>query len=95
MSRFDFSQELLKWFDLHGRNNLPWQENPTPYRVWISEIMLQQTQVSTVIPFFKRFMESYPDMNSLSNASMEQVMHLLLFQGKSSSIALSFAVRWQ
>ena len=63
MSRFDFSQELLKWFDLHGRNNLPWQENPTPYRVWISEIMLQQTQVSTVIPFFKRFMESYPDMN--------------------------------
>ena len=75
MSRFDFSQELLKWFDLYGRNNLPWQDNRTPYRVWISEIMLQQTQVSTAIPFFKRFMESYPDINSLSNASTEQVMH--------------------
>ena len=75
MSRFDFSQELLKWFDLHGRNNLPWQDNRTPYRVWISEIMLQQTQVSTVIPFFERFMESYPDISSLCNASTEQVMH--------------------
>ncbi len=47
-----FAQRLLKWFSVHGRHTLPWQINPTPYRVWISEVMLQQTQVATVIPYY-------------------------------------------
>jgi A/G-specific adenine glycosylase len=48
----EFSTAVLDWFDGHGRKDLPWQHNPTPYRVWVSEIMLQQTQVTTVIPYF-------------------------------------------
>ena len=48
-----FAERLLGWFDVHGRKSLPWQENPTPYRVWVSEVMLQQTQVQTVIPYFE------------------------------------------
>ncbi|MBT3428209.1 MAG: A/G-specific adenine glycosylase, partial [Gammaproteobacteria bacterium] len=50
-----FSKDLLTWFDRHGRLNLPWQRSSDPYPVWVSEIMLQQTQVSTVIPFFEKF----------------------------------------
>ena len=48
----DFAARLLAWFDQHGRKNLPWQQDITPYRVWVSEIMLQQTQVTTVIPYY-------------------------------------------
>ncbi|MFL6620644.1 MAG: A/G-specific adenine glycosylase, partial [Povalibacter sp.] len=66
----DFQQEpiaalapaLLTWFDLAGRKHLPWQRDPTPYRVWVSEIMLQQTQVTTVIPYYERFMSRFPDV---------------------------------
>ena len=47
-----FAERLLSWFDAHGRKSLPWQDNPTPYRVWVSEVMLQQTQVATVLPYF-------------------------------------------
>lgn len=65
---------LLDWFDQHGRHDLPWQQNPTPYRVWISEIMLQQTQVTTVIPYYQRFMESFPDVNTLANATQDEVL---------------------
>ena len=51
----DFAERLLAWFDEHGRKDLPWQQETTPYRVWVSEIMLQQTQVRTVIPYYERF----------------------------------------
>ncbi|MEX0615357.1 MAG: A/G-specific adenine glycosylase, partial [Methylophaga sp.] len=70
----DFSQRLLDWFDLYGRKNLPWQQPATPYRVWISEIMLQQTQVVTVIPYFLRFTERFSDIHSLANASVDEVL---------------------
>ena len=69
-----FSQQLLAWFDKHGRKDLPWQQNPTPYRVWISEIMLQQTQVATVIPYYKRFMARFPDLHRLSDAPLDSVL---------------------
>lgn len=71
-----FSQAILEWFDLHGRKTLPWQFNKTPYRVWISEIMLQQTQVATVIPYYQRFMEHYPDIVALADAPEDEVLHL-------------------
>jgi A/G-specific adenine glycosylase len=71
-----FHKIVLNWFDIHGRKSLPWQFNKTPYRVWISEIMLQQTQVSTVIPYFLRFMETFPDVETLSCASEDAVLHL-------------------
>ena len=70
-----FSQQVLLWFDQHGRKHLPWQQNITPYRVWISEIMLQQTQVTTVIPYFERFMESFPSVHALAQASEDDVLH--------------------
>ena len=68
------SSRVLKWFDLHGRKDLPWQQNPTPYRVWISEIMLQQTQVATVIPYYQHFMSSFPDVNTLAHAEEDLVL---------------------
>lgn len=70
-----FAGKVLRWFEVNGRNDLPWQINPTLYRVWISEIMLQQTQVTTVIPYFERFMSSFPDFTSLANADSDDVMH--------------------
>ena len=69
-----FSERVLSWFDLHGRKNLPWQQNKTPYRVWISEIMLQQTQVTTVIPYYQRFMTSFPTVEDLAKASEDEVL---------------------
>ena len=70
------SDNLLAWFHEHGRHDLPWQKNTTSYRVWVSEIMLQQTQVSTVIPYFERFMTQLPDVQSLSEADEDTVLHL-------------------
>jgi A/G-specific adenine glycosylase len=70
------SKLLLAWFERHGRHDLPWQHPRSPYRVWVSEIMLQQTQVSTVIPYFERFMERFPDIPSLARASRDEVLHL-------------------
>lgn len=69
-----FAERVLAWYDQHGRKHLPWQQNPTPYRVWISEIMLQQTQVTTVIPYYERFMHSFPDVLTLANASQDAVL---------------------
>ena len=63
-----FTERLLGWFEIHGRHHLPWQQNPTPYRVWVSEVMLQQTQVATVIPYYERFMARFPDVGSLAAA---------------------------
>jgi A/G-specific adenine glycosylase len=65
---------LLAWFDAHGRHDLPWQRDRTPYCVWISEIMLQQTQVSTVIPFYERFMQRFPTIAALAAASLDDVL---------------------
>ena len=70
-----FSQQVLDWYHLHGRKHLPWQQNKTPYSVWISEIMLQQTQVKTVLPYYKKFMQSFPDVTALANADEDTVLH--------------------
>lgn len=72
---FDFAQTALAWFDLHGRKHLPWQQHISAYSVWVSEIMLQQTQVSTVIPYFERFMQSFPTIEALADAPQESVLH--------------------
>jgi A/G-specific adenine glycosylase len=71
-----FAERLLQWFNIHGRRTLPWQQNPTPYRVWVSEVMLQQTQVATVIPYYQRFMERFPDAKLLARAPIDEVLHL-------------------
>lgn len=71
-----FSQQLLAWYDQYGRHDLPWKQNPTAYGVWVSEIMLQQTQVATVIPYFERFMQRFPDLTSLASANTDEVLHL-------------------
>ena len=76
MSTFNFSDALLHWFDDYGRKNLPWQDPITPYRVWLSEIMLQQTQVDTVIPYFNRFVQQFPGIDPLATASQDEVLHL-------------------
>lgn len=70
----DFSSRVLDWFDVHGRKDLPWQQNINPYRVWVSEIMLQQTQVQTVIPYFERFMTSFPTTRALAAAHRDDVL---------------------
>lgn len=69
-----FSSDLLNWYHQHGRFDLPWQKNKTAYRVWVSEIMLQQTQVSTVIPYYERFMKSFPSLKKLANATEDNVL---------------------
>ncbi len=71
-----FAKILLTWFDKHGRHDLPWQHPRTPYRVWLSEIMLQQTQVATVIPYFENFLRRFPNLNSLANANLDDVLTL-------------------
>jgi A/G-specific adenine glycosylase len=72
----DFAACLLAWHEHHGRHDLPWQRRRTPYRVWISEIMLQQTQVATVIPYYERFMRHFPDVGALAAAPIDEVLHL-------------------
>ena len=72
----DLASRLLRWFDVSGRHDLPWQHPRTPYRVWLSEIMLQQTQVKTVIPYFERFVEALPTLPALAAAPGDQVMAL-------------------
>ncbi|HFD32494.1 MAG TPA: adenine DNA glycosylase [Gammaproteobacteria bacterium] len=71
-----FSEKLLAWYSSHGRHDLPWQQDRSLYRVWVSEIMLQQTQVATVIPYFERFMARFPTIQALANASSDEVLHL-------------------
>ena len=72
----DYSARLLDWFDEHGRHDLPWQHPRTPYRVWLSEIMLQQTQVSVAAPYFERFVAALPDLPALAAASQDDVLSL-------------------
>src|SRR5438552_3195928 len=69
---------LLSWFEQHQRN-LPWRRDRDPYRIWISEVMLQQTQVATVIPYFERFLSKFPTLADLARASEHDV--LLLWEG--------------
>ncbi|OIM98277.1 A/G-specific adenine glycosylase [Idiomarina sp. MD25a] len=71
-----FSDLVLRWFDKFGRKTLPWQIDKTPYKVWLSEIMLQQTQVNTVIPYFNRFLERFPSLSDLARADQDTVLSL-------------------
>ena len=71
-----FSERVLAWSSHSGRHDLPWQKSITPYRVWVSEIMLQQTQVSTVIPYFERFMQRFTTVTELAAAPTDEVLHL-------------------
>ncbi|MCR4300406.1 MAG: A/G-specific adenine glycosylase [Sulfuricaulis sp.] len=75
MSDASFSRRLLAWYGRHGRKTLPWKRPRDPYRIWVSEIMLQQTQVATVIPYFKRFMARFPQVRSLARARLDEVLH--------------------
>ena len=70
-----FAQQLIAWQRQHGRHNLPWQQQINPYRVWVSEIMLQQTQVATVIDYYLRFMQRFPTLGQLADAPIDDVLH--------------------
>jgi len=72
----DFAPRLLAWYAEHGRHQLPWQHPRTPYRVWVAEVMLQQTQVATVMPYFQRFMQAFPCVENLAAAELEAVLAL-------------------
>ncbi|MBD8482348.1 A/G-specific adenine glycosylase [Pseudomonas coleopterorum] len=76
MSPEQFSSAVLEWYDRNGRHDLPWQQDINPYRVWVSEIMLQQTQVSTVLNYFDRFMAVLPTVQALAEAPEDEVLHL-------------------
>ena len=71
-----FASQVLAWYHQFGRKTLPWQQEKTPYKVWLSEVMLQQTQVATVIPYFERFMAQFPTVAELSAAPIDHVLHL-------------------
>ena len=70
----DFAQRVIAWQRVHGRRDLPWQNTRDAYRIWLSEIMLQQTQVATVTPYFERFVEAFPDVRALTAASIDRVL---------------------
>src|SRR5262249_20227070 len=74
--RSPIAAALIDWHVHAGRHDLPWQRNPTPYRVWVSEIMLQQTQVATVIPYYARFLERFPDARAVARSPVDEVLHL-------------------
>ncbi|WP_299181530.1 A/G-specific adenine glycosylase [uncultured Neptuniibacter sp.] len=76
MTPEQFSGAILDWFDQHGRHDLPWQTDKTAYNTWISEIMLQQTQVKTVIPYYERFIKRFPTVETLAEADQDEVLHL-------------------
>ena len=74
--RMSFAQQLVTWQRRHGRRGLPWQDTRDPYRVWLSEVMLQQTQVAAVIPYYERFLARFPDVEALAAASEDEVLRL-------------------
>ncbi len=76
MSPEDFTRRVLHWYERHGRRDLPWQHPRTPYRVWVSEIMLQQTQVATVVPYFRAFVRRFAGIKALAGAELDEVLHL-------------------
>ena len=69
-----FSEQIVQWYLDHGRHDLPWRKKVTPYRIWISEIMLQQTQVKTALGYYKRFIKKWPTIEKLANADLEEVL---------------------
>ena len=71
-----FAQKLIRWQRAHGRHDLPWQGTRDPYRIWLSEIMLQQTQVAAVVPYYERFLQRYPNLAALAAASEDDVLRL-------------------
>ncbi|HZT55932.1 MAG TPA: A/G-specific adenine glycosylase, partial [Burkholderiaceae bacterium] len=71
-----FAARLIDWQRSHGRHTLPWQNTRDPYRVWLSEIMLQQTQVATVLGYYERFLQRFPDVTALAAASLDDVFAL-------------------
>ncbi|OSM98143.1 MULTISPECIES: A/G-specific adenine glycosylase [Lonsdalea] len=76
MQAQQFAQQVLEWYERYGRKTLPWQRDKTAYQVWLSEVMLQQTQVATVIPYFQRFIDRFPDVRALAAAPLDEVLHL-------------------
>lgn len=76
MQAQQFAQVVLDWYQRYGRKTLPWQLEKTAYQVWLSEVMLQQTQVATVIPYFQRFMARFPNVRALAEAPLDEVLHL-------------------
>src|SRR5664279_5844023 len=72
----DLAAQVVHWQKKHGRHDLPWQNTRDPYRIWLSEIMLQQTQVTTVIPYYLRFVVALPDVQALAAASLGDVLQL-------------------
>ncbi|WP_425619641.1 A/G-specific adenine glycosylase [Buchnera aphidicola] len=75
MANYCFSQLIINWHHNYGRKNLPWQKNKTLYKIWISEIMLQQTTVKTVIPYFKKFIYYFPNINTLSTSKLDSILY--------------------
>ena len=73
--RYDLTGSLLRWYD-YNKRILPWRENKDPYRIWVSEIMLQQTRVEAVKPYFDRFMEAFPEVQDLAEADDERLMKM-------------------
>lgn len=71
-----FSEQVVSWYHQHGRKELPWQQDKSLYKTWLSEVMLQQTQVATVLPYFQRFIEQYPTITALAEAPLDHVLHL-------------------
>ena len=69
-----FAEKMIRWQERHGRHHLPWQNTRNPYANWLSEVMLQQTQVTTGIPYFLRFLQCFPDIRSLASASLDEVL---------------------
>src|ERR1044071_5870270 len=74
--RMAFAERVVRWQRRHGRRSLPWQGTRDPYRIWLSEVMLQQTQVAAVIPYYQRFLKKYPTVESLARADQEDVLQL-------------------
>ena len=72
----DFARKLVRWQRLHGRHDLPWQRTRDPYPIWLSEVMLQQTRVETVVPYFERFLARFPDVRALARAPVGEVLRL-------------------
>ena len=72
----EFASPLIRWQKRHGRHGLPWQGTRDPYRIWLSEVMLQQTQVAAVVPYYERFLARFPDLGTLASSSVEDVLRL-------------------
>jgi A/G-specific adenine glycosylase len=72
----DFASRLTRWQPRHGRHGLPWQGTRDPYPIWLAEVMLQQTQVETVIPYYRRFLARFPDVSALAAATQDEVLRL-------------------